>query len=415
MKKLLAASALFLISLTASAGDTMTLENGVRFTVIERPYTETVSVSVFIKGGLFRESKTNNGVGALMSSVWVKGSNMLREMEFYGGSVGAGQGTDSFEIGFSSTAEYMDKAIELFSPFLFSPEFSGDVFEREKAIQLEEIKAIQDDPSSLSFRNFMKLSYEGTPYALTIEGEKDSVEKLTLDDVKDFYPVILQGKSTFVTVAGRITPEQVQKLKTIFAAVPAGTEFTADCAYPAQKEEIYKEDRDPRTQQAKLYVGYEAPEASSPEYAAVKVMTDIMGGGMSSRYFSEMRKNRGYAYSVGAFYPSRLCKSRFVGHIGLEYANVPEAVKAMEEINKTFLNTLTDEELTKVKNYMLGRLLIETETNSKQAWYANFFLNAGLGSGYLTKYIEDIKAVDKDALKKAAEIFNKPKTVYVLR
>ncbi|MCD8492676.1 MAG: insulinase family protein [Geovibrio sp.] len=201
MKKLLAASVLFLISLSASAGDTMTLENGVTFTVIERPYTETVSVSVFIKGGLFRENKTNNGVGALTSSVWVKGSEMLREMEFYGGSIGAGQGTDSFEIAFSSTAEYLDKAIALFRPFLRSPEFREDVFEREKAIQLEEIKAIQDDPSSLSFRNFMKLSYEGTPYELTIEGETEGVEKLTLDDIKKFYPVLLQGKSTIVTVA----------------------------------------------------------------------------------------------------------------------------------------------------------------------------------------------------------------------
>lgn len=415
MRKLLAASVLFLISLSASAGDTMTLENGVTFTVIERPYTETVSVSVFIKGGLFRENNTNNGVGALMASVWVKGSEMLREMEFYGGSIGAGQGTDSFEIAFSSTAEYLDKAIALFRPFLHSPEFREDVFEREKAIQLEEIKAIQDDPSSLSFRNFMKLSYEGTPYALTIEGETEGVEKLTLDDIRKFYPVLLQGKSTIVTVAGRITPKQAEKLKAIFADLPAGAEFGTDCTYPEQKEEIYREDRDPRTQQAKLYVGYEAPEAADPMYAAVKVMADILGGGMSSRYFTEMRKNRGYAYSVGAFYPSRLCKSRFVGHIGLEYANVPEAVKTMEEINKSFLDSLTDEELTKVKNYMLGRLLIETETNSKQAWYANFFQNAGLGSGYLNKYIEDIKAVDKDALGKAAEIFGKPKTVYVLR
>lgn len=415
MKKLLAASVLFLISITASAGDTMTLENGVKFTVIERPYTETVSVSIFIKGGLFRESTENNGIGALTSSVWVKGSEMLREMEFYGGSIGAGQGTDSFEIAFSSTAEYLDKAIELFRPFLFNPVFDNDVFEREKAIQLEEIKAMQDDPSSLSFRNFMKLTYADTPYALTIEGEKESVEKLALDDIKKFYPVLLQGKSTIVTAVGKITPEQTEKLKAIFADLPAGSEFKAECSHPAQKEDIYKEDRDPRTQQAKLYVGYEAPQASDPIYASVKVMADIMGGGMSSRYFTEMRKNRGYAYSVGAFYPSRLCKSRFVGHIGLEYANVPEAVKTMEKLNKTFIDSLTDEELTKVKNYMLGRLLIETETNSKQAWYANFFQNAGLGSGYLTKYIEDIKAVDKNSLKKAAEIFSKPKTVYILR
>lgn len=393
----------------------MTLKNGVRFTAIERSFTDTVSVSVFIKGGLFKENFANNGIGSLTAGTWAKGSEMLERMEFYGGSVGAGQGTDFFEISFASTAEYFDKAIELFEGFLLSPSFSEEIFEREKSIQLEEINAINDDPNALAFRSFMKLTYAGTPYALTVEGEKESVESLSIDDVKKYYRSLLNGKSTAVTAAGRFTPAQAEKLKAILAKLPAGEEFAASCSYPEQTEDLYKEDEDPRTQQAKLYIGYAAPEASHPSYAAVKVMTDILGGGMSSRYFTEMRKNRGYAYSVGAFYPSRICTSRFVGTIGLEYANVPSAVETMNNINKTFTETLTEAELEKVKNYMLGKLLIETETNGKQAWYANFFDNAGLGSGYLSRYIEDIKKVDKEALKKASEIFSTPKTVYILK
>jgi zinc protease len=406
---------LFTAGVASAAGDTMTLGNGVRFTTIERSFTDTVSVSIFIKGGLFKENITNNGIGSLTAGTWVKGSEMLEQMEFYGGSIGAGQGTDSFEISFASTAEYFDKAIQLFEDFLLSPTFSKEIFEREKAIQLEEINAINDDPNALAFRNFMKLTYANTPYSLTIEGEKLSVESLTFEDVKSFYKSLLNGKSTTATVAGKFTKEQTDKLSAILSKLPTGSEFVNSCTYPEPTEELYKEDEDPRTQQAKLYIGYIAPKASDPNYAAVKVMTDIMGGGMSSRYFTELRKNRGYAYSVGAFYPSRICTSRFVGTIGLEYSNVPSAIEAMHNINKTFTETLTDTELTKVKNYMLGKLLIETETNSKQAWYANFFENAGLGSGYLVKYIEDIKKVDKQALIKASEIFNSPKAIYILK
>lgn len=415
MKKMLSALLLFLISLTAQAGDTMTLQNGVKFTVIERPFTDTVSVSIFVKGGLFRENAQNNGIGALTASVWVKGSQMLREMEFYGGSIGAGQSTDAFELAFSSTAEYFDKAVELFEPFFFAPKFDHEVYEREKNILLEEIKAVQDDPSSLSFRNFMKLTYKGTPYALSVEGSEDTVEGLSLEELSQFYNVIFQGANTSVTVAGKIDKQQIEKLKSIFSKMPAGKEFTPNCNFPILESPVFYEDTDPRTQQAKLYVGYEAPSASDPLYASVKVISDILGGGMSSRYFTEMRKNRGYAYSVGAFYPSRICKSRFVGHIGLEYSNVTEAIKTMEEINKTFIETLDDKELTKVKNFMLGKLLIETESNSRQAWYANFFQNVGLGSGYLKKYIEDIKEVDKKSIKKASELFNAPTTVYILK
>jgi predicted Zn-dependent peptidase len=415
MKKLLIFCLFILIHQTVFAGETMTLDNGVKLTVIERPFTETASVSVFIKGGIFRENKENNGVGALTANTWVKGSKMLEEMEFYGGSIGVASGTDSFEISFSSTAEYLDKAISLFGGFLYNPVFDKEVFDREKSILLEEIKAIQDDPGSLAFRNFMKISYAGTPYALNIEGEMETVEKLAIGDLKTYHANLLEGVNVSVSVAGKITKKQIKDIAAIFSKMKKGEKFVLNCSFPSQDKDTYTEEKDPRTQQAKLYLGYAAPQASSPDYAALKVMADILGGGMSSRYFTELRKNRGYAYSVGAFYPSRLCASRFMGFIGLDESNIQDAVKTMEDINTGFLETLSDDELQKVKNHILGKLLIETESNGRQAWYSNFFINVGLGADYLEKYIEEVKKVDKDSLKKAAEIFKGHKTVYVLK
>lgn len=136
---------------------------------------------------------------------------------------------------------------------------------------------------------------------------------------------------------------------------------------------------------------------------------------MSSRYFNVLRKDKGYAYSVGTAYPSRICAARFIAHIGLAEENIPDALETIEKLNKEFINDLGEKELEAVKNYMLGRILIDSQTNSKQAWYACFFENAGLGSEYFGNYIDVLKGISLKDIKRAAKIFDAPKTVYILK
>lgn len=391
------------------------LDNGVTFIEIKRDYTETMSVVFFVRGGTVRETPENNGIGSLFSSVWVKSSELLKKIEFYGGGVGASVGSDFMETSFSIPSEYFDELIDYYEILLLDPRIDNKIFEHDKNLQKEGIKASDDNPESRAFRGFMAATYDSHPYGLSSEGTLESVDTLTPEDLEKYAGKMLQGTNITVAVAGKYTDKQLERIKSVFAKLPKGEPFNADCAMSGLKEEKTITDHDDDLQQAKLYVGYEAPSAADSDYPAVKVITDILGGGMSSRYFNELRKEKGYAYSVGAAYPSRICSSRYIAHIGLAEENVPDAVESIQRMNREFVNDLDEKELEAVKNYMLGRILIDSQTNSKQAWYACFFQNAGLGSEYFSNYIDVLKKITLKDIKKAAKIFEKPKTVFILK
>lgn len=404
-----------LLALTSFAGEKSLLDNGVKFIEIHRDFTDTVSVVAFVRGGKTRETAENSGVGSLFTSSWVKSSELLKTSEFYGAGIGASVSADFVEITFSMASEHFDSLIDAYSEFIKNPVIDEAVFEHDKNLQKEAIKASEDSPDSKAFSGFMEATYGGHPYGLSAEGTLETVEKLTIKDLNVYASEILQGANITVAVAGKYSPEQLNRIKEIFGSLPKGEIFQAECAGSSMAKASETVEKGEKLQQAKLFVGYTAPRASDKEYAALKVITDILGGGMSSRYFNTLRKDKGYAYSVGAAYPSRICSSRFVAHIGLSKENIPDAIETIDRINREFVNDLTEKEMESVKNYMLGRLLIDSQTNSKQAWYACFFENAGLGSDYFDNYINVLRGITLADIRKAAEIFKGEKTVYMLK
>lgn len=414
IKTICAAFAFLITGAAAFAGGSIMLENGITLIEKPRPFTKTVTVALFIKGGLFNETPENNGIGALVSRVWIKSSKILETSEFYGGFISAKPTPYAFEISFSAPTESADKMYKDFEAFLLKPEFDKNIFEREKALLLEELETAKDNPNTQAYNNFNELIFEGTPYALPVEGKPETVSKLTLKDVEKYYKDNFKGASIIVAVAGKYDEAFLKKLKQSLNSIDKGKVKEFKCNDKGVKNRT-KENEDSRIQQAKLFIGYNAPAVSSSDYPALKVLTELLGGGMSSRYFTEIRKNSGYAYAVGAAYPSRLCSSRFFASAGLDYNNVESAIEKIEEINKHIGKTITAAEIEKAKNSILGSALMETQTNASVAWNAAFFETMGLGSDYYDKYVETLKKIGPAELKKAAEIFKGPKTVYVLK
>lgn len=398
------------------AGDSPTmLKNGLTLVEKPRPFTKTVTVALLIKGGLFNEKADNNGIGNLVSRVWVKSNKILETSEFYGGFVNAKLTPYAFEIAFSAPTESVDKMYKDFEDFLLNPKFDKKIFEREKALLLEELESVKDSPNTIAYNNFNELVFKGSPYALPVDGTMETVSKLTLKDVENYYKNNFKGAMIVVALAGNYDKAFQDKLKNTLNSIDKGEVKELKCDDKGMTKDAYKEDSDSRIQQAKLFVGYNAPAVTSPDYPALKVLTEILGGGMSSRYFTEIRKNSGFAYAVGAAYPSRLCSSRFFASVGLDYNNVSAAIGKIEDINKNIKSTITDEEIEKAKNSLLGSSLMETQSNSSVAWNAAFFEAMGLGADYYDKYVDILKKINKTELIKAAEIFKGPKTVYVLK
>lgn len=387
------------------------------FKLIEkkRDFTNSVSIQLMIKGGLFSEDKSNNGIGTLFANSWVKSNKILESAEFYGGSISASVSPFALEVNLSIPSEYVDEVYDDFDNFLTNPVFSEEIFNREKGSQIDEIKASEDNPNTIAKNSFMSYIYEGTPYAMPVIGHIPNIEKLKLEDIKEYYDDNIKSGRMTAVIVGNYSDNLTERLRSTLSKIDKGRAFKYDCDSKMEVGEKRVEETDKRIKQAKLYIGYESPDATSSDYASLKVLNDILGGGMSSRYFTEIRKNSSYAYAVGSAYPSMICASRFFIFMGLDYKNVDEAVKKVEDINKNLSKTITEEEIDKAKKSIVGSALMETQSNRGTAWVMAFFETVGLGANYYERYVETLKHVDKKSLDKVSEIFNKPKFVYVLK
>lgn len=392
------------------------LDNGLKFISIGRDFTETVSVSMFVKGGLFRENLTNNGIGNLFSSTWVKSSDLLDKIEFYGGSLSASVSSDYLEVNIATPYENLKYLFGDLEKFILKPAFKSTVFNTEKSITIKRIESIKDNPNALAGLQFNKLSYGDFPYAFHSAGTETSVSKLSLKDVEEYYKKHIPAVDIAVVVTGKFTKNDLDRLKSIFSKMPKGEKGVIDCKGSSVEKNSSSEDADSKIKQAKLFVGYDAPPVKSGEYIPMKILSDVMGGGMSSLFFDKLRKEKGYAYSVGAYYPSKICNSRWVGYIGLDYKNVKDALKSMQDILSNTANVVTDEKIESVKNYVLGKILTESQTNAKIGWYANFFETIGLGYDFMDKYVELIRKVTKDDIERASKsLLSKNRVIYTLK
>ncbi|MCX8084384.1 MAG: insulinase family protein [Calditerrivibrio sp.] len=407
---------LTIFTINIYAGDIRMLNNGITLLTEKRDYTNTVSVTVFFKGGIFRENMSTLGVGTLFSTVWLKSNPILEKIEYYGGIINTSVTYDYGELNLSIISEFSNEIIPEFEQFLLSPIFDSKVFSIEKNIQINRIKSIKDNANAVAGEGFNKTTYGNFPYSLNMLGTIESVSSLTPENIKQYYSNIMNGNDIIVSIAGNYTDSFLEKLIAIFSKVPVkNSSYSIDCNGSAITENRFVEEGYDRIKQAKLFLSYTAPSASDKNYLPIKLLSDILGGGMSSKYFNILRKEKGYAYSVGSYYSSRICNSRFVAYIGLQYENANDALEIMEKINLNIDKYISEEDILANKNYILGKILSEAQTNSKVAWYNAFFYSLGLGKDYFNKYIEGIKQITKEDLLKASEIFKKPKAVYILK
>ena len=393
-------------------GDNM---NDITILEKKRDFTKSVTIYIMVKGGIFTENEANNGIGNLFSRVWVKSNKILESSEFYGGSIFAKITPYALEISLSIPTEFINDVLPDFIQFITSPLFQEDIFKREQKFHLEELNIALDNPNTQAYINYNKLAYDGSPYALPIDGTIDSVSSLTLQDVEQYYRDNMKSSNMVISIAGNYDDNLVKEITQMAQKLDKGNKFSYNCKNTQLLSDRRQSDIDTRIQQAKLFIGYDASPVNSKDYVALKVLTELLGGGMSSRYFLEIRKNSGYAYAVNATYPSRHCSSRFTVSIGLDYENIDSAIQKIDDINLNLKNTITDQEIEKAKNAIYGSTLMETQTNSSIAWNRAFFEVMGLGADYYETYLETLESVTKEQILEASEIFKGYKAIYILR
>ncbi len=285
-----------------------------------------------------------------------------------------------------------------------------------KRLILSQIQTRADTPFSFALDTLMADLYAGHPYALPAAGLRGSIEKLSREDLLAHYRAIYQPSRMVLAVSGQVSSGRVASAAGKHFGGLAGAGGTAPGPAPSLTPPGGRRVVERPAQQAQILVGFAGPSVTDRDYAAVKVLGAVLGGGMSGRFFVELRDKQGLAYSLGTINPSRAGPSFVVGYMGTAPASAEPAEAGMlREIERIRVEPPTAEELARAKAYLQGTLAMDRRTNARQSWYLAFFELVGAGHDFPERYAGDLASVTAADVQAAARRYLERPTIVVLR
>ncbi|MCL6642825.1 MAG: insulinase family protein [Candidatus Bipolaricaulota bacterium] len=394
-----------------TAEELATLPNGLKLVLREDHSAGTVALQAFVGTGERAEPAELAGVAELTSRLLLRGTTTRSEEEIFTQIEGLGAQlsqdvlADMAYVTLVAPKETLERALPLYLDVLLNPAFAPDEVERTKTEFIREIRAQADQNFSVIYNNFQSALYGAHAYGRFPTPE--SVARITRDDIVQFYKRYYVPNNMTIVAVGAFDRALLEALlRAKLQELPTGAEDLPIKPRPSALA-LTENKRVEATKRANLswiILGYPAPPVASPDYPAMKLLNAILGGGMSSRLFSELRDKRGLAYSTGSFYPSRAEESHFVTYIIALPDNAATAQQGILEIIKDIQeNGVPQDELERAKSYVIGNYRIDHETAERRAWYLGWYETLGVGYQMDARYPELIQAVTSEDIQRVAQ------------
>ncbi|MCS7198298.1 MAG: insulinase family protein [Candidatus Bipolaricaulota bacterium] len=387
------------------------LPNGLKLILREDHSAETVALQAFVGTGARAEPSELTGIAELTSRLLLRGTTtrseeeLFTEIENLGAQLSQDVLPDMAHVMLVTPKETLKRALPIYLDVLLNPAFAPDEVERVKTEFIREIRAQADQNFSVIYNNFQSALYGAHPYGRipTVE----SVARITREDIVQFYKKYYVPNNMTIVAVGAFDRTLLEALlRAKLQELPQGAEELPLKPQPISLAltENKRVEATKRLNLTWLIVGYPAPPVSSPDYPAMKLLNAILGSGMSSRLFSELRDKRGLAYSTGSFYPSRAEDSHLVTYIIALPQNAETAQQGILEIIKDIQeNGVPQDELDRAKSYVIGNYRIDHETTERRAWYLGWYETLGVGYQMDARYPELIQAVTSEDIRRVAQ------------
>ncbi|MBI5154268.1 insulinase family protein [Candidatus Poribacteria bacterium] len=383
---------------------------------------QIVAVTCLAQPGATADGDRKAGRTQLMAQLLTKGtarrsSNEIAEaLAGMGAEVSASAAQDSVSVSLRCVRSDLEDAMDIYSDVLRNPVFPIEELRTERQRLLAQIRIRDDSSAQAAFKRFRRALFKNHPYGRPVEGEPETVAGLTQADVAEAHSFVFRPDRMIVAIVGDITFEDALELMTkhFGTMMPGGEELvTASKTFsPAGSREEFQR----KVEQGFIALGTFAPAVDHADAPAVDVAAALLGQGMSSRLFSELRDKRGLAYSVGATAQNYLHGGFFATYIGTSPATLDQSLDGLwEQVSLLRDEPVRPEELDRAKAYLVGGYLRRHETNAQQAHFLAWWHATGLGIAHDREYPEKLKAVTtRDIMRVANKYFNDP-AVVVLR
>ena len=338
------------------------------------PHTYGVCIGFFLGVGSRYEAEQEAGVSHFVEHLLFKGTQkratareISEAIEGVGGILNGGTGKESTIYWCKVLKPHSSLALDVLVDMLLHSRFDPADIEKERQVIIEEINTSKDSPSQQVNMLIDELLWPEHPLGRDIAGRKESVAIITRDRMLDYLSVHYQPSNTVITIAGDIQHQDM---------VTSVSQALGDWAshYPRQAYSPYKgqpacrlqvETRD--TEQAHLCLALPGLSLLHPRHFTLDLLNVILGGGMSSRLFTEIRDRLGLAYSIQSYVEHFLDSGSVTVYAGVEPKNLPTVIKAILEQLSQLRETIPESELSKAKELSKGRLLLSMEDSRSVA------------------------------------------------
>ena len=344
-------------------------DSGLRLVCVPMKGTMTVTVMVMVGTGSKYEAKDINGISHFLEHMMFKGTtkrpgklDISRELESIGAQFNAFTGKEFTAYYAKASAAKIDVIMDVVFDIFLNSKFGEEAIQTERHVIVEEINMYNDDPPRYVGERFEKLLYGDQPAGWDIAGEKETVLGLKRDQFVDYFNTHYVAENTVIAVAGNIDPEVIkEKVGGYFENIRHSKKLEKLPVVEKQESPaldiIYK-----ATDQTHFVLGCRSFDMFDDRRYALSVLGSVLGGGMSSRLFDEVREKRGLAYYVSAGQQPYTDSGYFAVSAGVNNQRALEGVGVvLDEIRKVKKEGITAAELQQAKDKATGRMALALE------------------------------------------------------
>jgi predicted Zn-dependent peptidase len=346
-----------------------TLENGLRVLTAPVPQAKSVSCFVMLAAGSRYEQADSNGIAHFAEHMFFKGTEnrptareIAGEVDSIGGEFNAFTGKEYTGYFVRCAAEHRDTALDVLVDMLRRSKFDAEEIDREKGVIIEEMNMYFDTPRDFIGGVYESLLYGDHPLGWDIIGRKETVRGATRDTFMGYLDHWYKPSRMVVGVGGQVGDGLSDRVRELFgdmADAPTGEPAPAPGLVNGSRVKLHTKQSD----QAHLCLGVRSYPFEHPDRYALQILSTILGGGMSSRLFTEVRERRGLAYYVYATNHSYTDAGSLYSQAGVDINRVDDAVGTIVgELKRIADEAVPSDELEKARAFSRGRLVLQLES-----------------------------------------------------
>jgi predicted Zn-dependent peptidase len=345
-----------------------TLDNGLRVLTASMPHAQSVSCFIMLAAGSRYEAAEAQGIAHFSEHMFFKGTerrptarDISAEVDAIGGEFNAFTGKEYTAYYVRCATEYRDIALDVLVDMLRHARFDPEEIEREKGVILEEMNMYVDTPRDYISRVYDQLVYDDDPLGRNILGTKETIQAATRETFRDYVGRWYTPERIVVGLAGNLGDGPVEKIAELLGDLPQAPTGTPPGSAFADNGRVKVHEK--AADQAHLCLGVTGYEIGHPDRYAVELLRTVLGGGMSSRLFTEVRERRGLAYYVFAANQAYTDSGTLYSQAGVDLKRVDEAVTTiLAELRKIAAEPVPADELEKARSYAKGRFVLSLES-----------------------------------------------------